>query len=134
MERKSRSTSVPKAVSALRKPVSDTEPLVRAQAIFALGRLKADQVIITSLLPTWHDGLPHSDGRSEDPGVAVWCRYNGRERVFACDQWQTHAENLRAISLSIEAMRGPVHWGMAEVAEHAFAGSPRCHPLAESAR
>jgi HEAT repeat protein len=31
-----------KAVPALRKPASDTEPLVRAQAIYALGRLKAD--------------------------------------------------------------------------------------------
>jgi len=31
-----------KAIAALRKPVADTEPLVRAQAIFALGRLKAD--------------------------------------------------------------------------------------------
>lgn len=87
-----------------------------------LGRLKAQSVVITSLLPTRHDGLPYSDGRSEDPGVAVWCVYNGRERVFACDEWQTHAENLRAITLSIAALRGLARWGMAEVAERAFAG------------
>lgn len=87
-----------------------------------LGRLKASSAVITSLLPTRHDGLPYSDGRSEDPGVAVWCVYNGRERAFACDQWTTHAENLRAIALSIEALRGLTRWGMADVAERAFAG------------
>lgn len=87
-----------------------------------LRRLKADRVVITSFLPTRHDGLPYSDGRSEDPGIAVWCVYNGRERVFACDEWQTHSENLRAITLSIEALRGLSRWGMAEVAERAFAG------------
>lgn len=87
-----------------------------------LGRLKASSVVITSLLPTRHDGLPYSDGRGEDPGIAVWCVYNGRERVFACDEWQTHAENLRAIAKSIEALRGLARWGMADVAERAFAG------------
>lgn len=87
-----------------------------------LGRLKASSVVITSLLPTRHDGLPYSDGRSEDPGIAVWCVYKGRERVFACDEWHTHAENLRAIAKSIEALRGLSRWGMADVAERAFAG------------
>lgn len=87
-----------------------------------LDRLKASRAVITSLLPTRHDGLPYSDGRSEDPGIAVWCVYRGRERVFACDEWQTHAENLRAIALSIAALRGLARWGMADVAERAFAG------------
>jgi hypothetical protein len=87
-----------------------------------LGRLRASHVVITSMLPTRHDGLPYSDGRSEDPGVAVWCVYRGRERVFACDEWTTPAENIRAITLSIDALRGLARWGMADVAERAFAG------------
>jgi hypothetical protein len=98
-----------------------------------MGRLKASNVVITSLLPTRHDGLPYTDGRSEDPGVAVWCVYNGRERAFACDQWQTHAENLRAISLSIAALRGLTRWGMADVAERAFAGFAALPPGAPEA-
>lgn len=87
-----------------------------------LDRLGAGHVVITSQLPTRHDGLPYSDGRSDDPGIAVWCVYRGRERVFACDQWRSHGENLRAIALSIEALRGLSRWGMADVAERAFAG------------
>lgn len=87
-----------------------------------LRRLGASHVVITSLLPTRHDGLPYSDGRSEDPGVAVWFVHRGHERVFACDAWRTHGENLRAIALSVEAMRGLERWGMADVVERAFAG------------
>lgn len=87
-----------------------------------LRRLGASNVVITSLLPTRHDGLPYSDGSSDDPGIAVWCVYRGRERVFACDEWATHAENMRAIAKSIEALRGLSRWGMADVAERAFAG------------
>jgi len=98
-------------------------PYEAAKEVLAeLERLGASHVVITSLLPTRHDGLPYSDGRAEDPGVAVWCVYRGHERVFACDQWTTHGENLRAIALSIEALRGLQRWGMADVADRAFAG------------
>jgi hypothetical protein len=87
-----------------------------------LERLGAGHVVITTQLPTRHDGLPYSDGRSEDPGVAVWFVHKGHERVFACDRWRTHGENMRAIAKSIEAMRGLERWGMADVVEQAFAG------------
>lgn len=87
-----------------------------------LRRLGASHVVITSLLPTRHDGLPYSDGRNEDPGVAVWFVHKGHERVFACDAWRTHGENMRAIALSVEAMRGLERWGMADVIEKVFAG------------
>jgi hypothetical protein len=88
------------------------------------GRLGASRVVITSMLPTRHDGLPYSDGRVDksDPGIAVWCVLEGHERVFACDRWLTPGENMRAIALSIEAMRGLSRWGMADAKEKAFAG------------
>jgi hypothetical protein len=92
------------------------------QVIAELHRLHASFVTITTMLPTRHDGLPYSDGRSEDPGVAVWFTHHGRERCLACDAWTTHGENLRAIALSIEAMRGLERWGVAEVVERTFAG------------
>lgn len=84
--------------------------------------LGSSHVVITSMLPTRQDGLPYSDGRSDDPGIAVWFVKAGRERVFACDAWRTHAENLRAIELSIEAMRGLERWQMADVVELTMAG------------
>lgn len=90
--------------------------------LLEIQRLGGSHAVITSLLPTRHDGLPYSDGRSEDPGVAVWFVHKGHERVFACDKWRTHGENLRAIALSIEAMRGLDRWGVAGAVEKAFAG------------
>lgn len=89
-----------------------------------LRRLGASHVVITSMLPTRHDGLPYADGRTDkqDPGIAVWCVHNGHERVFACDLWRTAGENMRALTLSIEAMRGLGRWGIADVVEKAFAG------------
>lgn len=86
--------------------------------------LQASHVVITSMLPTRTDGMPYADGRHAglDPGVAVWFVHQGRERVFACDRWRTPGENLRAIELSVEALRGLERWGMADVIERAFAG------------
>lgn len=88
--------------------------IARTDVITELDRLGAANYIITTDLPTRRDGLPYADGRSNDPGVAVWFILDDKERVFACDKWKTHAENMRAIALSIEAMRGLERWGMAD--------------------
>jgi hypothetical protein len=92
------------------------------ELVAELRRLGAARIVITSFLPTRDDGLPYSDGRSEDPGIAVWFVLKGHERVFAADVWATPGENLRAIARSIEAMRGLERWGMADVVGRAFAG------------
>lgn len=97
-----------------------------------LDRNHASHIVITSMLPTRHDGLPYSDGRHEDPGVAVWCVLHAQERVFACDAWLTAGENMRAIELSLEAMRGLDRWGVADAAERAFAGFAALPPGASS--
>lgn len=98
-------------------------PYEAAKTLLAeLKRLGTSHAVITSMLPTRHDGLPYSDGRNEDPGIAVWFVHRGHERVFACDRWKTHGENMRAIERSIEAMRGLERWGMADAVEQAFAG------------
>lgn len=87
-----------------------------------LQRLGARNAVITSDLPTRNDGLPYADGRSPDPGIAVWFVLDGHERVFACDKWRTHAENMQSIALSIEAMRGLTRWGASDIVTRAFTG------------
>lgn len=99
----------------------------RTELLTELGRLGAINAVITSDLPTRNDGLPYANGRSDDPGIAVWfllAGANGRheERVFACDKWRSHAENMTAIARSIEAMRGLDRWGAGDVVTRAFAG------------
>lgn len=92
------------------------------ELLHELKLLGAGWVVITSQLPTRNDGLPYADGRSDDPGIAVWFVLDGHERVFACDCWHRPGENLRAIALSIGAMRGLERWGMADVMERTLAG------------
>jgi len=92
-----------------------------------LERLGAVCIVITSFLPTRPDGLPYSDDRSEDPGIAVWFHMPDavgtmHERVFACDKWSKPSDNLHAIALSVEAMRGIERWGMADVVGRVVAG------------
>jgi hypothetical protein len=78
--------------------------------------------VITSDLPKRNDGLPYANASCSDPGIAVWWVENGRELVIACDRWTTVALNMRAIDLSLEALRGLDRWGASEMVRRAFAG------------
>jgi hypothetical protein len=100
----------------------------RAELLAELDRLGAANAVITSDLPTRADGLPYAaTNRVGDTGIAVWFvladdRGNMQERVFACDKWRSHAENMSAIAHSIAALRGLDRWGASDVVTRAFAG------------
>lgn len=58
-----------------------------------------------------------------DPGVAVWWNdKKGELRVLACDRWDKLADNMRAIHLTLDAMRALERWG-AYTAEQAAEGA-----------
>lgn len=112
-----------------------TDPSKRERALFRvtltegiqdllceLRLMRADNVVITSDLPTTSKGLPYASGKADDPGIAVWCVINGSERVFACDRWTTPAANLRAVGKTVEALRGIEAWGAADMVTRAFSG------------
>lgn len=61
-------------------------------------------------------------GEPADPGVAVYFRKKEKPYVLACDRWDRVADNLRAIALTIEAMRGMDRWGVSEMLERVFQG------------
>lgn len=42
---------------------------------------------------------------SPDPGVAVWIIVNGSLRCICCDEYSTLRENVRAVGLTLEALR-----------------------------
>jgi len=85
--------------------------------------LGAANIVITSDLPVRRDGLPYAEGRrGTDPGIAVWFVHDGAERVIACDRHHAIADNLRAIALSINAIRGLARWGASDMVSRAFQG------------
>ncbi len=61
-------------------------------------------------------------GEPSDPGVAVYFRKKDKPYVLACDRWDKVADNLRAIALTVEAMRGMDRWGVSEMLERVFQG------------
>jgi hypothetical protein len=80
-------------------------------------------IIISSNLTLRRDGLPYADQRRvDDPGVAVYFRRKGADVCFACDRWDTVADNMRAIEKTIEALRGIARWGTGDMMEAAFRG------------
>jgi hypothetical protein len=88
-----------------------------------LRKLHAANIVITSDLPVRRDGLPYAEGRrGTDPGIAVWFVHEGAERVIACDRYSSIADNIRAIALSTEAIRGLARWGASDMVSRAFQG------------
>lgn len=57
-----------------------------------------------------------------DPGVAAYCTYDGQQIAIPCDRWDSVAGNLRAITKTIEAMRGIERWGAKHMVRAMFQG------------
>lgn len=116
-------TAFPTASKFGRGKVYTLTPYSAAQAVLGeLARLGAKRPVISSNLRVRADGVPYSGQRQpQDAGVAVYFELDAQPRVLACDRWQRVEENLRAIALHIEAVRGQERWGVGTVAQ-AFAG------------
>ncbi len=83
----------------------------------------ASNVIISSNMRYRADGLPYANqGYIEDTGVAVYFDLNGEQQCIPCDKWRSLGDNLRAISKTIEALRGIERWGAKEMVNAAFRG------------
>lgn len=88
-----------------------------------LDRMAATRVVISTNIPLRADGMPRGGvHRIDDPGVAVYFTYKGKEMCFACDKYFLVWENLRAISKTIDAIRGIERWGSSDMMERAFKG------------
>lgn len=92
------------------------------------------EIIVSSNVPIRRDGTmyrgDHSDQRMQDPGVAVY--WTARDpkgdpvpRVMPCDHWHTVRENVRALGMAIDYLRGLKRCGAGEIQERAYAGFAR---------
>lgn len=88
-----------------------------------LDRLGATDIIVSSNMRVRLDGRPLAKQvRMEDEGVAVYFKYNGAQQCIPCDKWATVKDNVRAIGLTVEALRGLERWGAKEMVNAAFQG------------
>lgn len=104
-------------------PFKQTFTSARDGLLAELSRLGAKQPVISSDLMLRQDGLPLARQRNpDDVGVAVYFTYKDKQMVFACDKYRNITENMHAIRLSIEAIRGLERWGASDMMERAFTG------------
>ncbi len=88
--------------------------------------LGARKSVITSNMGLRNDGLPLASQRNQDdPGVALWwIDRRGELRAMACDQWDRVHDNVRALGLSVAAIRSLERAGASQIldrAEQSFA-------------
>jgi hypothetical protein len=87
--------------------------------------MEARNVVVSSNVPVRRDGMPYADAarrRQDDPGVAVYFVRRGEQQVIACDKWDSVAANVRAVGLTVEALRGIERAGASELLDRAFTG------------
>lgn len=85
--------------------------------------LGGQDLIISTNLKLRNDGLPRSDqAQPADKGVAIFFRWQKAPRSIACDKWDRVEDNLYALALSVEAMRGLDRWGATDILQKAFQG------------
>jgi hypothetical protein len=88
-----------------------------------LGRLGATRIIVSSNLKLRQDGMPYSQQpRTDDEGIAVYFVRKGVDMVLACDKFAKREANMRAITKTIDAIRGIERWGSSDMMERAFTG------------
>ncbi len=80
-------------------------------------------VVISTNFPLRRDGEIHAGAKEPtDPGVAVYFKRKGKQVCLASDKYDRVWKNMRAISKSIEAMRGIERWGSSQLLDRAFTG------------
>ena len=88
-----------------------------------ISRLGGTHAVLSSNLELRRDGLPYANQRQpDDPGIAVYFMYKGRQQCFACDRWTKTHDNMQAIRKTIEALRGIARWGTGDMMDAAFSG------------
>jgi len=95
----------------------------RDELLRSVRLLGGDDIVISSDVALRRDGLPYANqGEPGDPGVAVYWTQRNQPRVMACDCWRTVRDNLRAIGLTIDALRAIDRSGATQLLERAFTG------------
>lgn len=88
-----------------------------------LRRMKATGIVVSTNIPVKGDGNPYSTySKPADVGVAVYFSRENKAMALCCDKWNTVEANLRALSMSVDAMRGLDRWGVSQIMERAFMG------------
>ncbi len=88
-------------------------------------RIGGFNLIVSTNVPTRSDGGLYADWmrrKIDDPGVAIYFTYRGKDVVMCCDQYLRVGDNVYALGKGIEALRGMDRWGVSDFINRAFTG------------
>lgn len=95
----------------------------RRRLVEEVTRLRGLNLVISTNMPLRKDGnLMASAKEPDDCGVAVYFTREKKSMCFACDQFGTVRENIRAIALTIASIRAIERYGASDMMERAFRG------------
>jgi hypothetical protein len=99
---------------------------------YEIERMGGRYPVLSTNLELTIDGRPRRDrGEPRDRGVAVYFELKGKQKVFACDTFFSVKDNLRAIGLTIAALRAIERFGASDMLERALSAfealpAPKC--------
>lgn len=108
-----------------RAPYTVSQDKAQRELVDELRRMGAHHVVISTNIPVRRDGMPYANAREPaDAGVAVYFVPKGQthQHVIACDQWYTVRENLRALGLTVAALRQMERTGASGILDRAYSG------------
>jgi len=96
---------------------------IRDDLINEVRRLGGKNIVLSTNIRLTREGIPYSKEREpDDSGVAVYFELYGDQQCIPCDKWNHVIDNMRAIHLTIEALRGIERWGSKHMVKASFQG------------
>lgn len=101
-----------------------TQDRAQRDLIRELELMGAKDVVLSTNLRLRNDGLPYANQkRPDDPGVAIyWTTASGTKVGFGCDRFTRIRCNMRALGLTVAALRAIDRAGCTDVLEGAYRG------------
>jgi len=88
-----------------------------------MDRSNKSLAVISTNIQLGKDGLPYANFREpDDSGVAVHFMRQGSQHVIACDTWDLIKDNMRAVCLTVSALRALDRTGASGILDRAFSG------------
>lgn len=102
--------------AAFRTPYAKTLMLLDRE----LSHLNAKRIVVQAYFrqdQIRNDGWPRSSALPSEPGVIVSFASNSGDLSYPCDRFKTYEDNIRAIALSLEALRSVDRYGVTRNSE-----------------
>lgn len=101
------------------RSVAEARDLLAAE----LARWNAWEVVVSSNAPVLKSGVMKSEQpKGGDAGVAVYFDLDGKRMVIPSDKWAKLADNIHAVTKTLDALRGIKRWGTQAMMEAMFSG------------